>query len=353
MNYYSFIDTFSLQIFISEIKELLYFGLKVYFHVLLSIFFREVEIVGRDNIPPYGPVIFTGNHANQFVDALMVMCTCQHTLSHMIADKSWNRPVVGHMAWAIGCVPVKRAQDSAKRGTGKILMKLNSVGKPNKRTGAEDKDTMDLESLIKVTGIGTKFTSELNEKDKIRFSGNAILKIVKIETDELLFLEGTEQTTKSTFPNEAIEFDFLKRVDQTEVYAAVLNKLKAGGAIGVFPEGGSHDRTDLLPLKAGVSLITYSSMVRDGISIPIVPVGLSYYRGHRFRGRAVIEYGTPIHIDPSTVEAYKAGGAEKRRVVNEFLQEYVLQEFCIEQAKIAFSYLPNVFFIYTVELQMV
>lgn len=25
--------------------------------------------------------------------------------------------------------------------------------------------------------------------------------------------------------------------------------------MGIFPEGGSHDRTDLLPLKAGVAVI--------------------------------------------------------------------------------------------------
>jgi glycerol-3-phosphate O-acyltransferase/dihydroxyacetone phosphate acyltransferase len=40
-------------------------------------------------------------------------------------------------------------------------------------------------------------------------------------------------------------------VDQSRVYNAVFQALKHGQCIGIFPEGGSHDRTDLLPLKVG------------------------------------------------------------------------------------------------------
>ena len=36
------------------------------------------------------------------------------------------------------------------------------------------------------------------------------------------------------------------------VYAAVTEHLARGNAFGIFPEGGSHDRPDLLPLKVCV-----------------------------------------------------------------------------------------------------
>jgi len=84
------------------------------------------------------------------------------------------------------------------------------------------------------------------------------------------------------------------------------------GAVGIFPEGGSHDRTDLLPLKVGVALIAYSALEKDGINVPIVPVGLNYFRAHRWRGRAVVEYGRPIFVDPSTLNDFKAGGKKVR-----------------------------------------
>jgi glycerol-3-phosphate O-acyltransferase/dihydroxyacetone phosphate acyltransferase len=44
-------------------------------------------------------------------------------------------------------------------------------------------------------------------------------------------------------------FRVAPKVDQTKVYDAVFEKLSSGGCIGIFPEGGSHDRTELLPLK--------------------------------------------------------------------------------------------------------
>jgi glycerol-3-phosphate O-acyltransferase/dihydroxyacetone phosphate acyltransferase len=58
-----------IYVFISQFKALLYYSVKIFFHSILSIFFREVEIVGRDNIPRFGPTLYVINHANQFVDA--------------------------------------------------------------------------------------------------------------------------------------------------------------------------------------------------------------------------------------------------------------------------------------------
>jgi glycerol-3-phosphate O-acyltransferase/dihydroxyacetone phosphate acyltransferase len=41
------------------------------------------------------------------------------------------------------------------------------------------------------------------------------------------------------------------------------------------------------------------------VNVPIVPVGLNYFRGHRFRGRVVVEFGPPIHIDKALFQTYK------------------------------------------------
>merc|ERR1712038_939911 len=108
-------------------------------------------------------------------------------------------------------------------------------------------------------------------------------------------------------------------MDQKEVYKMVLSRLAKGGTIGIFPEGGSHDRTDLLPLRVGVALIAYSALEQDGLNVPIVPVGLSYFQGHRFRGRVIVEYGRPTYVDSSTLREYSRGGADRRRVCNELM----------------------------------
>jgi len=294
-----------LYVFISEMKQMLYFSVKIFFHSILSIFFREVSIVGTQNIPSYGPVIFTGNHANQFIDSVVMLSTCRRTISYLIAQKSYNRRIVGDLAWAMGAVPVNRAQDSARKGTGTIT--LESI------SGAESK--------YRVVGDGTKFLSECKVKDKLRFVGLSIgLKVTSIVSDTVVEVDASAVPKFECPTSSVISFEIMERIDQKNVYEKVLSKLAGGGTIGIFPEGGSHDRTDLLPLKAGVALIAYSAMEKDGLSVPIVPVGLNYFRGHRFRGRVTVEFGKPIYADPTKLEDFVKGGDSKVKVCNEVLE---------------------------------
>ena len=87
-----------------------------------------------------------------------------------------------------------------------------------------------------------------------------------------------------------------------------------------FYVGGSHDRTDLLPLKAGVSMMALGAMANNpDLRVKIVPVGLSYFHAHRFRSRAVIEFGSPLDVPSEFVEMFKEGGPKKREAVGKFL----------------------------------
>ena len=300
-----------LYTFVVNLRPLLYFAAKVFFHSISSIFFNDIQVIGRQNIPKYGPVIFTSNHANQFMDGLMIMCTCERNISYLVADKSWYRPIIGHLAWAMGAVPVKRAQDSANCGSGSVSIDMKGINNVSAITE------------MKVSGRGTKFTVEIKIGDSIRFPDNAQgIKVASIHGDESLSLKVEEGVLdviySQPFPD-YVTFDILPRIDQKDVYHNVLEKLSSGGTIGIFPEGGSHDRTDLLPLKVGVVLIAFSSLEKDCINVPIVPVGLNYFRAHRFRGKATVEFGSPTYIEPSTLADYQRGGADKRRVCNELL----------------------------------
>jgi hypothetical protein len=88
----------------------------------------------------------------------------------------------------------------------------------------------------------------------------------------------------------------------------------------MFALGGSHDRTDLLPLKAGVSVMALGAMADDpNVRVKIVPVGLSYFHAHRFRSRAVVEFGNALDVPLEYVEMFKQGGTQKRDAVSKFL----------------------------------
>ena len=55
------------------------------------------------------------------------------------------------------------------------------------------------------------------------------------------------------------------------------------------------------------------------LRVKIVPVGLSYFHAHRFRSRAVIEFGSPLDVPPEFVDMFKQGGEKKREAVGKFL----------------------------------
>lgn len=105
------------------------------------------------------------------------------------------------------------------------------------------------------------------------------------------------------------------------MYSAVYQKLTEGGCIGIFPEGGSHDRTDLLPLKAGVSIMALGALsANPDLRLRIVPVGLSYFHPHRFRSRAVVEFGSPIEVPKEFVQDFEKGGEFKKSAIGEMME---------------------------------
>lgn len=100
-----------------------------------------------------------------------------------------------------------------------------------------------------------------------------------IGTAEIASIESpTELTLKKEFRGlralEALEmqggtnFKIAPKVDQSRVYEKVFERIEEGGCIGIYPEGGSHDRPDLLPLKGSFSnhsLLTSSRCGCNGV----------------------------------------------------------------------------------------
>jgi len=266
-------------------KSLTYYATKIFFNSIFSIFFSSIEVLGLQNIPAHGPVIFTGNHMNQFVDGAVMLVTNPHQVGFLIAEKSHNHPVIGSFSKAVGSIPVARPQDKAVKGAGRIKF---------------DK--------LKIVGDGTYFT-KLKKGDKIRPGRSpSTYRVQEVISDtEGILSEDTGETSPLTesCQDTWVTYEVLEYVDQSNVFSAAHEALRDGRCIGIFPEGGSHDNTDLLPLKPGITTIAFGTLDKFDLNVPIVPVGLTYFRGHRFRGRAVVEFGQPIHIDKNLHQVYK------------------------------------------------
>jgi glycerol-3-phosphate O-acyltransferase/dihydroxyacetone phosphate acyltransferase len=52
--------------------------------------------------------------------------------------------------------------------------------------------------------------------------------------------------------------------------------------------------------------------------LKIVPVGMNYFHAHKFRSRAVIEFGAPLEVPKELVQMYASG--DKREAVRSLLE---------------------------------
>ena len=81
-------------------------------------------------------------------------------------------------------------------------------------------------------------------------------------------------------------------------FAACYELLEKGGALAIFPEGVSHDRQAVLPLKTGCARITLEAEERNDfrLGVKIVPVGLYFSAPSIFRSDVLVVFG-PV-LDP-------------------------------------------------------
>ncbi|KAI8611676.1 hypothetical protein BC830DRAFT_1068566 [Chytriomyces sp. MP71] len=267
----------------------------------------EVKARGAYKIPQRGPVLFVvGPHANQFIDPMVLVTHAGRSVSFLMAKKSYDKPGIGFFGKSIGAIPVVRPQDLAKKGIGKLV---------------ESPDTTD--DVKFVDGVETQFIQQgVNARAVIAFSGQTV-EVVDVLSDTRVRVKVLSEGASKALGeagSEGLSFKVTPHVDQGEMFHTVVARLNEGKCVGIFPEGGSHDRTDLLPLKAGAPIMALQAMAENEfLNVQIVPTGLNYFNAHKWRSRAVIEFGDPITITKEQVAAYKQGGESKRKAIAEVL----------------------------------
>jgi len=120
-------------------------------------------------------------------------------------------------------------------------------------------------------------------------------------------------------PGKKYKFSILPKVDQSTVFKHCVEALGKGGSIAMFPEGGSHDQSDLLPFKAGIALMVLGTILETGQTPVIIPTGLKYFKPHEFRSDCVCEFGRPYKPSTKIIEMYKNG--DKRKAVANMLND--------------------------------
>jgi glycerol-3-phosphate O-acyltransferase / dihydroxyacetone phosphate acyltransferase len=165
-----------------------------------KVFFRQIEVVGKEHIPRDMPVLFVGNHPNSLIDPILIVTTCGRKV-HFAAKDTLFKGLLGRVLRSMGAVPVARRDD---HGSAKI--------------------------------------------------------------------------------------------DNDDAFSSMFAVLKQRGAIGIFPEGLSHDESQLSRLKTGAARLALGGAAWTNAAVVIVPCGLTFIHPKRFRSRVLVQYGAPLTI---------------------------------------------------------
>lgn len=166
-------------------------------------FFRQIEVVGSENVPAESAVLFAGNHPNSLLDPVLIVTTAGRRVCFAAKDTLFKSRLLRLVLLGLGAVPIARRDDHA---------------------GA-------------------------------------------------------------------------KKLDNDAAFEAMYAVLGASGAIGIFPEGLSHDESQLATLKTGAARLALGGAARIEGPVRIVPCGLTFIHPARFRSRVLVQYGAPIEID--------------------------------------------------------
>jgi len=173
--------------------------------VALGVFFRRIEVVGRDRLPVAGPRIVVANHVNGLIDPLFVFGPLRVRARMLGKSTLWQIPVLRQLLDLAGAIPIHRRIDAG---------------------------------------------------------------------------EGADPAKNA------------------EAFARCHEALARGEAISIFPEGVSHDRPFLQPLRTGAARIALGAELERGpLGVVISPVGLVFEERTTFRSRALVVVGEPI--DPA------------------------------------------------------
>ncbi|MCB1848728.1 MAG: 1-acyl-sn-glycerol-3-phosphate acyltransferase [Halieaceae bacterium] len=94
------------------IRRLLELSLLPFVGLVLSIFFRRIEISGAENVPADSPVIYTPNHMNSLVDGLLARTQLPRDPRPLASATLWGVTALRPLLAAVGAIPVYRKQDS-------------------------------------------------------------------------------------------------------------------------------------------------------------------------------------------------------------------------------------------------
>jgi glycerol-3-phosphate O-acyltransferase / dihydroxyacetone phosphate acyltransferase len=109
--------------------------------------------------------------------------------------------------------------------------------------------------------------------------------------------------------------------DNRRTFAGVIAELQQGQSVAIFPEGTTHDRHHLAPLRTGAARLALDAR-RSGVTdLRIVPVGITVEDKVALRSRVVVRVGPAFDPSEHVGAGHLADGSDDHDAVRSLTEE--------------------------------
>jgi len=96
------------------LKKIWYAFFKLYIQTGLFFYTKKIKIVGRENIPKKGAVLFAVNHPNGLLDPLIVTTNTPRITHYLVRAAIFKKPIVKKFLGTLNLMPIYRIRDGVK-----------------------------------------------------------------------------------------------------------------------------------------------------------------------------------------------------------------------------------------------
>ena len=96
-------------------KQFLYYWLRITLSVVNRIFYRNIHMVGEENLPANKPVIIASTHTNSFLDGVMIMSLIERMSYSLARGDAFLNPKFNRILRSMNLLPIFRVTDADPR----------------------------------------------------------------------------------------------------------------------------------------------------------------------------------------------------------------------------------------------
>jgi len=96
------------------LKKLWYNFFKIYIKTGLFFYTKKIKIVGKENIPKKGAVLFAVNHPNGLLDPLLVTTNTPRITHYLVRAAVFKKPLIKKLLATLNLMPIYRIRDGVQ-----------------------------------------------------------------------------------------------------------------------------------------------------------------------------------------------------------------------------------------------